>query len=77
MFALLGRSHDAAWDYGDVYDGPWYVFREPRDEHRLAIKSGHYTILTVSDYFDGGGPLQERLEFVCEAVNDRIEARSV
>jgi hypothetical protein len=62
----------AAWDYGDVYDGPWYVFREPRDEHRLAIKSGHFTILTVGDYFDGGGPIEERLEWLCGVVNREV-----
>lgn len=63
----------AAWDYADVYDGPWYVFREPRDEHRLAVKSGHFTIFTASDYFDGGGPLEERLDFICATVNAALK----
>ncbi len=62
----------ASWDYLDVYDGQWYVFREPRDDHRLAIKSGHFTILTVGDYFDGGGPIEERLQFICDLANTLI-----
>jgi hypothetical protein len=67
----------APWDIGDVLAGPWYVFREPRDDHRLAIKSGPFTILTVGDYFDGGGPLDDRLEWICGFVNEHLLLRVV
>lgn len=73
-----GKSHlpTQPWDYEDVYGGPWYVFREPREEHRLAIKSGPFTILTVGDYFDGGGLIEERLEWICARVNASLEPTS-
>ena len=43
----------------------------------LGTAAQTYTILTVGDYFDGGGPPEERLEFICKAVNTMIGVDAV
>jgi hypothetical protein len=55
-----------------VYDGEWKLGSEPREDGRLAIKSGIFTILTVGDYFDGLGLIEERLEWLCAVVNEHL-----
>lgn len=57
------------WDYADVFGGPWTVGTEARSDGAPAIRSGAFTIVTLGDYFDGGGPIEDRLQFICDAVN--------
>jgi hypothetical protein len=73
----IPNVHDQAaaspsWDYDDAYGGPWRIGYESREDGRLAIKSGPFTIVTIGDYFDGGGSVEDRVQFICDVLNEKF-----